>query len=172
MMIAFLHSPMVIALLAVTVVYWIVSVFVNARHAIEFLDGVVISCSATVMAVYGRKFNESLSRQRPEVFDMVIIGIAGGWFVNSLDRMWRLVSRVTYNTDMLDHPIIGYLLALLATFACFHLIVRGAIANGEAPDPRQRVTAEAWGIIVVAIFAGVAMGTLAVALDQIYLEME
>jgi len=122
--------PVLITLIVITAVYWTSASFFPARYVIEFIDGFAISCSLAVMIVYGRQFLKGLSDPKPDVLSLVIVGIAGGWLINGIDRTWRLIGRVTSNPAMVEHHVIGYLLILLATFACLHLIVRRAVMNG------------------------------------------
>lgn len=163
-----LCGPLALLIIAVTIGYWSSAFFFRSRHVIEFWDGLVISCSIMVISVYGKRFWHGLTSGKPDVFDLVISGIAGIALMNTFDRSWRLIARVTGTWWMMDHYVIGYLLSLMALFACFHLVVRGRVTEKSARQAGV-VTSEAWGIITVAIVLGMALGSLAIALDIAFL---
>lgn len=162
-----LKGPLALSLIAVSILYWSIAPLFQARYAIEFMDGIVISTSLTVLVIYGDRFIKGLINNNPDIADLIMCGIAGGWLINSLDRQWRLYARVTGSWWMFDHHIIGYMLALLAMFACFHLVGRGA--SVDTFDQRAKITAEAWSVILIAMVGGAALGALAVALDRAFL---
>lgn len=159
----FLFSPVVRSIVAVTAIFWVIAPWFPGRQVIEFVDGIAITVSAVVMIAYGRRFRKSLAEQDPNMLDLMIMGIAGGWLINSLDRAWRLVARVTGSYQMMDNHMVGYLLSMLTLFACYHLIVRGADAN--TIEIQRRLSAEATSLIVIAVILGAALGALAVSLD-------
>ena len=161
------RNPIVCILIGVSIAYWVIAPFFKSRYVIEFIDGIVIACALAVTWAYGRKFLEGARQSKPDVLDLWIFGIAGSWSINAIDRQWRQIARVTDSEWMIHHHFIGYLLLLLAVFACCHLIVRGAVADGVDPRYRHQVTPEAWSLIVVAVICGIAIGLLAVAIDTI-----
>ena len=161
-MIDALRRPIVWVLFLVSAAYWAVTPFVVPRRLIEFMDGLTIVTAGTVMVVYSKAIVGRLSSRNPTAFDLMIIGIAGGWMVNAVDRSVRLVARVVDNADLINHTFVGYLLLMMTTFASFHVVVRGVEKEGPW------TTTKAWGTIAVAILGGVALGTLAVSLDRMF----
>lgn len=161
MLLSCLTSPLTVCLLLLLGLYGALSVWIEPKHLIEFTDGLDIAFALAVAGVYRRRVIQALCHRSPDVYDLLLTGIAGGWFVNALDRAWRLYARTTENFELLNSHFIGFLLTALMFFAALHLIVKGS-ANAKALGD-EGISPEAWHIMGWAAVAGSVIGGLAVA---------
>lgn len=158
-----LTSPAVWTITAITVLYWIAAAYIQPRILIEFLDAVVASVSIAVFIAYSGRFAHGLCQKRASTSDLIIVGISIGWAVQGFERMWRLVSRVWNLPWMIEHHVIGFILAMLAVSGSMHLMVKGAMQGqtvGAGVAPR------AWSSIFVALVFGIALGVLATTISR------
>ena len=161
-----LKNPLARYFALMTAAYWAIAIYVPARMMIEIADGFAIAFAATVGWVYLGKTWVALSRRKVDVYDMLIVGICGGWITNSFDRMVRLYTRVSTDSTILDFYFIGYLLCCLSFFAGLHLMIRGSMSNG---DMFTGVTPEAWRAFLFAFGVGAVISALAVLIDYDWL---
>lgn len=157
-----LRRPIMWILFGATAAYWVAAQFMIPRRIIVLMDSMVITTALSVMIVYSKALVGRLSSENPTALDMMIIGITGGWLVNAIDRGIRLVARVLGWDDLINHQFLGYLLAMMAVFACFHLLVRNVDKEGPW------TTTKAWGVIVVAVILGAALGSFSLTIDRAY----
>jgi hypothetical protein len=155
-------SPAILVFLALSIVYWIASLFTTPRILIEAMDGILIAMSFAVFLAYRGRFLVGLLQQRPSASDMVIVGIALGWLVQAIERSWRVMSRILDAPQMLESPLIGYLLIVITYAASMHLMVRGAV---QGTTIRKGTIPKAWASIITAIVCGLAIATIAVTAD-------
>lgn len=158
-----LLSPAAATVVLCTVLYWLAAQFLKPHNMIELLDGIIISLSLSVFLAYGLRFRKGIFEHRPSASDLVIAGISLGWLTQGIERSWRLISRVFDWGWMIEHAIIGYFLTLMAISAAMHLMVKGAVQGdsiGVGAAPR------AWSSIIVALILGLALGSLAIAVDH------
>lgn len=158
-----LFSPAALSVLVSSLLYWIAAYYLKPHDLIELFDGVVIAMSLAVFVAYGARFRRGACEGRLTASDLVIAGIALGWFTQGIERAWRLASRVFDLGWMIEHPLIGYFLLLMVISSAMHLMVKGAVqgdAIGTGVAPR------AWSAIVVTSFLGLALGTLAVVVNR------
>lgn len=165
MLIKCLTSPLMICLFLLLLLYGVLAFSFDSKHMIEFTDGLDISFALAVTWVYRRRVVDALCHKHPDVYDLLLTGIAGGWFVNAMDRGWRLVARVTNNYSLLEHHFIGFMLTGLMFFAALHLLVRGSANEGRLG---HGVSSEALRFIICAAVFGSLIGAAAVTYSVWY----
>jgi len=140
----------VVGFVVLVVTYAVAAWFVPSKLLIEIGDCFAIPMSLAAATIY---FREVWNRPNEEAFtatDTIMIGIAGGWFTNALDRSARLWARLNDATIM-DEPIIGLFLFMLMYFAALHVHVRGGSFSSSG------VSMKGMSIVVAAIMASIAL---------------
>jgi hypothetical protein len=152
-------SPLVLSSLLLAASYWVAAQFVDVRMLIEFIDGLAVAFSFSVFVVYCGRFFNSVCHHNPDVYDLLISGIAVSWLIFGIDRGWRMIARVTSSPGMLDTHVIGGLLLGSVFCASLHLLVRGAADRGRM---WHGIPPRAWRVIFLAVILGIMIGTAAV----------
>ncbi len=131
----------------VVAAFLIISPFTEARLLIKIGDGFAVPMSIAACSVYFLELWRRPAKEPITATDMVMLGITGGWMVNSVDRALRLWSRL-FDVTWVDQPVIGLFLFMLTYFAALHVLVRGgaSIQSGKSMRGGR--------IVAVALFIG------------------
>lgn len=153
-----LGRRILVGFVLVVTAYIVAAQFVPTRLLIKIGDGFAVPMSVAACLVYFLELWRRPGNEPLTATDMVMLGIAGGWMVNSFDRALRLWARII-DIRWLDEPIVGLFLFMLTFFAALHVHVRGGSSRASGLSMRGS------RVVAAALAGGAVMAAIIVYLE-------
>jgi hypothetical protein len=157
-----LRSPVIWTGLLISALFWVLWPFLPVKLTFDMLNAVVVSVGIGVVVAYAPGIFVALRRDRRELTSgkILIIGIIATWVATNVRSAWNWAWRYYHKPpEMIDHPVVAFMLLILIMGGVLHLTARDAI-DGQVP---RQVWRRVGIIIAIGLSAG---GLFFAALEQ------
>lgn len=156
----FIQNRIVIFLILAWFAYWPVAAITPQDIVLELINGMIAALSVGLVVSYTPAVWQRLRRSSKTVSgaDMLVLGIATVQVAIAALFIWAWIYRILETPEwMVDHPVRGWIVYLLALGGVLHLMASSVgITEETIPD-------KTWMQLGIATAVGLAVGVLVLA---------